>query len=370
MFIPKGTSDNLILAELSRIVSLTLPRLELILQNYTNILEAIEDNFTKIDLVKNVWLEKFLENKENFNPSKLEEILLKEKVGVLTILDGDYPLEWKNLPNPPVLIYFQGNIELLKNKNKLTVVGSRNISNYSVQVMNKILPNICKLEAVIISGLALGVDSLSHKLALQYGAKTIGIIGSGLDDLSFYPTENLSLKKEILENEGLVISEYFLGEKPLNYHFPARNRLLASLSKVVWIVQAGQKSGSLITAKLAYELGKTVATTPYSIFDFNFGGNLRLLQEGANIIADSEDLMTLLNLVGNNHSQNDEVIKVNFGSLEEQKVYQTLTFSPIHIDELVKITEIEIQFLQTILTMLELKGIVINLGENNWVKQI
>jgi DNA processing protein len=219
----------------------------------------------------------------------------------------------------------------------------------------------------VVSGLALGVDTLAHQIALQAQSATVGIIGSGLDFDSFYPAENWGLKQQILEQGGLVISEYPPGTEPVSYNFPKRNRLLAALGSVVWVVQAGQKSGSLITASLARDLGKTVATVPGSIYDDSLAGNLNLLRDGANLILEFTDLWQLLGL------SKYQPVTVNreqpvFNSAEEQLVWQQLSAEPQLLEDLSRRLQMEIQELSQHLTMLELHNLAVCVGENLWVR--
>jgi DNA processing protein len=360
-------SQNLLLACLAATINLNLPRLELILANYTTLKDATSDNFELLKNQNPTWLVKYWEQKPELNPEKLAQKLTSLEIGLVSILDDNYPAKLKFLPNPPILLYFQGDLDLVNSSSLITVVGSRNLATYSKQIMNKILTPVIAKDVVVVSGLALGVDTLAHSLAVENQAKTIAVIGSGLDEEVFYPSQNLKLKKQILDFGGLILSEYPLNFRPTIYSFPARNRILAALSNLTWVVQASQKSGSLITAKVAFEIGKTVATTPASILDTNFEGNLKLIQEGASIISKSEDIEDILGLV---QTQTSRVEKsVEFINLEEKIVYTNLSFSPQNLEKIVEISQLEFAQVQTTLTMLELRELVLNLGENNWVKR-
>lgn len=357
----------LLLAWLSSYINFSNSRLSLVLSTYGSLEEALSDNFAKLKNQKLPWLDKFFELTPSLELEELKKQLNEMQIGLICILDENYPAALKFLSNPPVLLYFQGNLELLKSPSLVTIVGSRNVATYTKQILPKILTPVIQKETVVVSGLALGVDAFAHTLAVENNGRTIAVIGSGLDDQSFYPQENLRLKHSILDSGGLVLSEYKPKTKPTIYNFPARNRILAGLSKLTWVVQAGQKSGSLITSKVAFEIGKVVATTPASILDVGFSGNIELLQQGASIITKSEDILDILGLVYHNLERVEK--SVEFTSENEKKVYSSLSFSPKNIDKIIENTNLDFVQVQTVLTILEIRQMVLNLGENNWVKK-
>ncbi len=206
---------------------------------------------------------------------KLEE----ENIRVVTILDRNYPKCLLELYNPPYVLYCMGNIELLKD-DKAAVIGSRNNLSYSEEVCKKLVRNINK-HTVIVSGLAKGIDSFAHRYAMLYNKSTIAVIGSGFNQM--YPLCNSSLAKEIGENH-LLISEYPLDVKAQRKHFPLRNRIIAALSSDVYVIEAAKKSGSLITANIALELGKNIYCAPGSLFEENYEGSHQLINDGAYLL--------------------------------------------------------------------------------------
>lgn len=196
----------------------------------------------------------------------------------ITIFDDAYPKEFLELKNPPLVLYYEGNINLLK-EDKIGIVGSRLPSDYSLDVCEKLSKNSNK---VIVSGLAKGIDACAHKNA----AKTIGILGSGIN--YYYPLENKKLIDSMKKN-NLVLSEYPDKVKPYAYHFPFRNRLIAALSKIVYIMETGEHSGTMTTVNEALELGRDIKVLPFEVFTNKGKGNLKLIHEGADII-DTEDI--------------------------------------------------------------------------------
>ena len=328
----------------------------------------MHDSFEKLRDEK--WVKKFTKPYDlDIELQRFNDLLDFYQISAISYWSKLYPERLKILSNDaPVVLYYQGNIDLLQETNMITVVGSRDISSYSRIIMENTLKRACRLGIGVVSGLALGVDGFSHEIAISQGAKTVGVIGSGLDDGNFYPLQNLKLKNSILQSGGLVLSEYPPGFKATIYSFPHRNRILAALTDITWVVQAGLKSGTLITANIANELGKTVATTPNSVFDKGFGGNLKLLKDGANIISEPEDIIQLLGLSIMQTHVAEMVNEPQFDSQQEKSVYNLLSLKPTSTDEISLKSGISSVELASILTMLELNGLITNIGSNEWVK--
>ena len=183
----------------------------------------------------------------------------KWDIQIINIHDKTYPKKLRYIYNPPIVLFAKGNIKLL-NENIISIVGSRNCSNYGKNVALDFSKRLSKKGIVIASGMAKGIDSYSHYGALNAGGKTIAVFGSGLDVI--YPKENLGLYKKIIDSQGVVISEYIVGTKPLKENFPKRNRIISGISNGVLVVEASIKSGSLITADLALEQGREVYVVP------------------------------------------------------------------------------------------------------------
>ncbi len=362
--------SRILLAYLADSISLNSPKLNAISQRYETLDEAVADDFDELRSDKLRWLKKWDETKENL-ADKVEALnnnLLKDQISLLLHTDPEYPTWLKNLDDFPLALYYQGDVSKLSQTLALTVVGSRNVDIYGQLLLEKILGPVCKLGVGVVSGLALGIDAAAHKVALDNGSWTIGVIGSGLDQRSFYPNQNWALRTRILNTGGLVVSEYPPNKMPNVYTFPQRNRILAALTDLTWVAQASLNSGSLITALRARDLGKTVATTPADIRDVNFGGNLKLLKEGSQIITESEDILTLLGL--KTHPEIQPVsAPTTFASPSEKLVYEKLTIKPTKIDDLASELNMPSHEISTHLTMLELNNLVLNIGENQWIRR-
>ena len=209
-----------------------------------------------------------------------------EEFPSFSILDDIYPWDLSEIYNPPALLFYQGNIDLLELP-KVAVVGSRDSSKLGNQSVQKIIKELNN-ELIIVSGLARGIDTSAHMAALQNGGRTIAVIGTGLD--VFYPKANKKLQSYIGKNH-LVLSEYGPGEQPLKFHFPERNRIIAGLCRGVIVAEAKMRSGSLITCERAMEEGRDVFAIPGSILDGKSDGCHHLIQEGAKCIMSGSDVL-------------------------------------------------------------------------------
>ena len=218
-----------------------------------------------------------------------DDVLKKsfEEFPSFSILDEIYPWDLSEIYNPPALLFYQGNIDLLELP-KVAVVGSRDSSKLGNQSVQKIIKELNN-ELIIVSGLARGIDTAAHMAALQNGGRTIAVIGTGLD--VFYPKANKKLQSYIGKNH-LVLSEYGPGEQPLKFHFPERNRIIAGLCRGVIVAEAKMRSGSLITCERAMEEGRDVFAIPGSILDGKSDGCHHLIQEGAKCIMSGSDVLS------------------------------------------------------------------------------
>lgn len=208
---------------------------------------------------------------------KIEEILINSK---------EYPQNLKNIYDPPKKIYLIGNKDLLYQKG-IAIVGARDATQYGKKIAYNLAKELSEQNIVIISGLAIGIDSYAHKGALEKG--TIAVLGSGIDNI--YPKENLELAREIIKNKGCIISEYPLGTKPERLHFPQRNRIISGLSDGVVVIEASKKSGALITAEFALEQGKEVFAVPGDINKKQSEGTNQLIKDGAILLTSATDIL-------------------------------------------------------------------------------
>ncbi|MCA9765572.1 MAG: DNA-processing protein DprA [Carnobacterium sp.] len=229
----------------------------------------------------------FLESYVRIEPERLKKKYAYQNIHWITILDSHYPEYLKQIYNPPALLFYRGDIRLLKN-DLLAIVGPRKNTPYGSLVLDQLLPELIKNKIVTVSGLAKGIDCAVHKKTILLGGKTIAVIGSGLD--YSYPYEHKELQKEIGDYH-LVLSEYPIGVKPLPYHFPMRNRLIAGLSLGTLVVEAQNHSGSLITANLALQEGREVFAVPGPITSPYSQGTNQLIMQGAKCVLTASDIL-------------------------------------------------------------------------------
>lgn len=227
----------------------------------------------------------FMEKYKSLDSKSLRKVF--NQYPSISILDDEYPIELKNCYNPPVLLFYQGNVDLLK-RPKMAVVGARTASQTGTKSVQKIVSELGN-QFVIVSGLARGIDTSAHISALKNGGATIAVIGCGLD--VHYPKEN-KLLQEYLGKNHLILSEYAVGEAPLKFHFPERNRIIAGLSQGVIVAEAKMRSGSLITCERALEEGRDVFAIPGNILNGKSDGCHHLIKEGAKCITSGMDVLS------------------------------------------------------------------------------
>jgi DNA processing protein len=279
----------------------------------------------------------------------------------ISIEDELYPAILKKIKNPPEALYCAGN--LLPKENCLAIVGSRICSKYGQECCLQIGNDIAEAGVTIVSGLARGIDSFAHQAALKTKQRTIAILGTALDTENFYPKENLKLAEEILANNGLIISEYEPGKKTLPYAFAERNRIIAGMSLGVLVVEAKQKSGSLITAEAAREQGKKIFALPGNIYSSNSQGCHALIKKGATLVENADDILTALELDHLPLSfKNDTPTKGS--TAEETAILTSLSAEPLNIEALIKTTRLPPNIVMSTLSLLEIKNKIIDLGDN------
>lgn len=248
-------------------------------------------DFIQCELFSKNILEDFCNIEYRKNLDKYIEYMKKENIKIITYLNKDYPVKLHFIKNKPIVLFYKGNL-LNINKESVAIVGSRLCSEYGKRCASFFSKELSKRGVNIISGLALGIDSVAHIEALNCKGKTIAIVGNGLDDV--YPKANKVLEQKILEKGGLLISEYVVGTKPDRINFPRRNRIISGISNAVIVIEGSNKSGSLITANYAINQGKEVWAVPGSIFSKNSEGTNQLIKDGANVLTNLEDILRIL----------------------------------------------------------------------------
>lgn len=278
----------------------------------------------------------------------------------LLTLDGpDYPKALLETPDPPALLYAKGRLDLV-NRPSLAIVGSRSATPQGLATAKAFARVLSQTGLAIVSGLALGIDASAHEGALEDDGKTIAVVGTGADRI--YPARNEKLAREIARS-GLILSEFPLGTPPAAHNFPRRNRLIAGLSRGVLVVEAALGSGSLITARLAAEMGREVFAVPGSIHSPLSKGCHRLIRDGAKLIETAEDVLEELNIpISHAAAQHqDPQSAVISADSEGSKVLSTMGFDPVEGDVLALRCGLTTDALYAILLTMELDGLVARL---------
>lgn len=269
-----------------------------------------------------------------------------------TILDNDYPALLKNIYDPPLFLFYQGNIKLLTSQYLLTIVGSRTLSSYHQNIVQKISQQLSGTPLVLVSGLALGIDSQVHQAALSNHLPTVAVLGSGIDPQVLYPASNKKLAQKIIADGGLIVSEYPPETPAATYQFPKRNRILAGISPLTIIISGAKKSGTLITAQLALDSGREVYALPGNINQALCEGPNQLLAQGAQILLGVEDILNFYHL---NKRGKTATLSLN---KQENNIIKILNVEPLTKEKLAQKLQLSLSELQTIISNLELLGLV------------
>ena len=282
-------------------------------------------------------------------------------ITLLTWNDPGYPRLLNEIHSPPPLLYVKGSL-LPRDDLAVAVVGTRRLTVYGREAAAKLATGLAANGVTLVSGLAKGVDTIAHRAALEAGGRTIAVLGTGLDTV--YPPENARLAAEIVER-GALVTDYPLGTKPEAGNFPPRNRLISGLSLGVLIVEAGDTSGALITCDFALEQGRDVFAVPGNITSRMSTGTNRLIQQGAKLVTRAEDVLEELNLTM--IPQQLAMREALPADESERALLKHLTGEPVHVDEICHASSLPISQVSATLTMMELKGLVRQVGGMNYV---
>ena len=256
------------------------------LNEYPNIEKLSKEEIIQIANIT-TYVNRFISSWEQLNHQEEKLFLYEQEHQFITIVDSFFPNSLRQIYNCPAILFYQGNIELLT-KDSISFVGARNASPSGVSMVRRLIPNVANNDLVIVSGLAKGIDSISHQVCIQTNGKTIGVIGTGLN--VFYPRESTEIQKKMME-EQLVISEYPNNIGPKKHHFPMRNRIIAGLSLGTCVIEATENSGSLITAQAALEYGREVFAVPGDVSANRSNGCHHLIQLGAKCTICAQDIL-------------------------------------------------------------------------------
>lgn len=294
----------------------------------------------------------------------LDKSLEKLSLGgikTVTLADKDYPdLLKQNEVCPPPLLYYKGDLSVTA-KPCVAIVGTRACSRYGKEIAEKIACSLAEAGVTVVSGLATGIDGYAHAECMRSGGKTVAVLGSGLNYI--YPASHASLAQDI-EFNGALITEYQPDFAPTRYSFPERNRIISGLCKGIVVVEASQKSGALITAEYAAEQNREVFAVPGNVTSSKSVGTNRLIKEGAHIVTQADDILEELGLKATK-KQDSPVLMLDF---YEQKIYNLLQEGEKTFDEIVEIARIKPSQVNSTLTGMEIKGLVIRRNDGYGIR--
>lgn len=304
--------------------------------------------------------EKILKLRPAISPDKEWEKLTAEKITAITFNDKNYPKLLKQIYDPPAILYIKGNLDSAIDM-PLAVVGSRKVSTYGLQVIKDIVGALARSGLSIVSGMAYGVDTAAHETAISNGAKTVAVLASGLDSYNLSPRKQIAEK--IIAN-GALISEYPFGKPAKKHHFPLRNRIVAGLVPAVLVIEAREKSGAMITPRLALEANRDVFAVPGSIYSPGSVGTNNLIKQGAKAVTSHQEILEELGLTKIEECTNNK--NIVSASDDEKTILSLLSAEPLHIDAIAEKTQNDASKISGLLTLMEIKGIIKNLGSGNY----
>jgi DNA processing protein len=307
----------------------------------------------------------FVQARQGLNPEKIKNDLIQEGIKTVSIEEDEYPELLKEIFYPPFVLFYKGNFKINGSK-ILAVVGARKCTYYGQQAIEKLIPPLIKNKIVIASGLAIGIDSLAQIATVKNNGRTIAVLGTGIDKASLYPAQNFHLSEEIVAAGGAVVSEFPPGTPPLKQNFPQRNRIIAGLAQATLVIEANQKSGSLITSRFALEEGREVMAVPGNIFSPASEGPNNLIKSGAKPIFSADDILESFGVfVEKKDTENGK--DLSQFNIDERKILKHLSCEPTMLDELAGLTKLDMKIINSTLTILEIKKAVKNVGGGNYI---
>ncbi len=306
-------------------------------------------------------IERIVQARQNVDLDKVWAKLEAQGIKILTWEDDAYPQRLKEIDQPPPVLYIRGEY-LPDDLFAVAIVGTRRVTAYGRQITEELSAFLAANGITVISGLARGVDAVAHQTALKAGGRTISVLGSGVDKI--YPPEHRALAEKMMER-GAIISDYAPGTPPDASNFPPRNRIISGLSLAVVVIEAGETSGALITAEFAAEQGREIFAVPGSILAPQSKGTNKLIQNGALPLLSVNDLMQALDLT--RAGEQKAARKIIPADETEARLMNVLGEEPLHVDEIRNQTELPIEKVSATLALMELKGMVRQVGGMNYV---
>ena len=303
-------------------------------------------------------LDQFCAARQKIDVRREMDRVARAGASLITLEDEDYPRLLRSLPDRPIMLYVRGSLPL-NSESSVAIVGTRKASRYGKDVAFQLASQLARQGVTIVSGLAHGIDAAAHRGALDAGGNTIAVMATGIDRV--YPRENADLAENIAAS-GAVITEMPLGSAPLGKNFPQRNRIISGLSLGVLVAEAPIRSGALNTVSHAIDQGRDVFAVPHNIYSRSGGGGNILIQEGAKLVASEEDILDELQVSFINVETRSRAQEIQPANETEDAILQQLSADPVHVDVIVRQTELPTATVTSTLTMLELKGLAESAG--------
>jgi len=307
-------------------------------------------------------IELFLNARRSIDPARELRWVQEAGVAAITWEEAEYPALLRVVDGAPPVLYVRGRLTS-QDEWAVAVVGTRRATTYGREVAQVLGTELARAGVTVVSGLALGIDTVAHRAAIEAGGRTIAVLGSGVDQI--YPPQNRGLALSIIQ-QGALISEYALGTRPDANNFPPRNRIISGLSRGIIVVEAGERSGALITARFAADQGKELFAVPGSILSPGSTGCNLLIQQGATPLLSVHDVLEQLNLV-RAVDQREARTTVAADPLES-KILEALAVYPCHIDEIARSTAMPSSQVSSLLALMELKGMVRQVGTMTYAR--
>lgn len=306
----------------------------------------------------------FIKSRATINPDAELELLERHDIHVIPFADEWYPELLASIYDPPACLFVRGTLPA-PDAAYFSVVGSRKMTRYGEQATYDLIYPVAEAGLVITSGLALGVDAAAHKAALDVGGTTVAVLASGLDDANIGPKTNLGLAHEIIKRGGALVSEFPIGVESFKSHFPFRNRIISGLARSVLVIEAAERSGTLITARSSLEQGREVFAVPGPITSPLSVGPNNLIKMGAHPTTESADILNVLGV----DSTAPEFSAPEPANETEKVIIKILSKQPTHVDVIIQQAKLETPEVTSTLTLMEMKGMVRHLGGMNYVKR-
>ena len=300
----------------------------------------------------------FVAYRDRYDARIVAELLEQHKINIITQDDDQYPSLLREIADPPAILFVRGDIGNLALRPHVAVVGSRHCTEYGHQVAKIFTRRLAQAGAVVVSGLAYGIDEVAHRTTLETSGTTLAVLPSGV--LGCDNSRQAQLVNAIIAGNGVVISEFPLRASPRKEHFPMRNRIVAGIAQATLVVEAAEKSGSLITARLALECNRDVFAVPGPITSATSAGTNRFIQDGAQVALTPDDVLRCLGLAES--PSRERSINLNDLPPEQAAVLRILQAAPLHIDEIVRSTALATSTVNAVLTSLELRELIQPLG--------